>query len=103
MPDESRRRARYEFSTEILTMSVTLTGTCLAGCAIVRIEQATVGPLLADNLLAVAAFGYLMASGLAYWSVRQQKLRFHLAAEWTFLTSSVLLGLILLGFVLDRF
>src|SRR5438067_12428554 len=103
MPDDqSRAHARYEFSTEILTMPVTLTGTSLAGCAIVRIEQATVGPLLADNLLAVSAFRYLIASGLAYWAVRQSNLRCHLAAEWTFLTSSILLGLIQLGFGVDR-
>ncbi|HZS01967.1 MAG TPA: hypothetical protein VFE37_24840 [Chloroflexota bacterium] len=101
MSDEAR--ARYDVSTQILTMSVTLTGTCLAGCAIVRVEQATVGPLLADNLLAAAAFGYLIASGLAYWAVRQRNLRCHRAAEWSFLVSSVLLGLILLGFVVDKF
>lgn len=96
-------RARYEFSTQILSMSVTLTGTCLAGSAIVRLEQATRGPMLADNLLAVAAFGYLVTSGLAYWAVRQASARCHLVAEWTFLICSVLLGLVLLGFVIDWF
>jgi hypothetical protein len=96
-------RARYEFSTQILSMSVTLTGTCLAGCAIVRLEQAARGSMLADNLLATAAFGYLIASGTAYWAVRQSNVRFHRAAESTFLVSSVLLGLVLLGFVIDRF
>jgi hypothetical protein len=94
-------RARYEFSTQLLSMSVTLTGTCLAGCAIVRLEQAARGAMLADNLLAVAAFGYLITSGLAYWAVRQANARWHLVAEWTFLVCSVMLGLILLAFVID--
>jgi hypothetical protein len=96
-------RARYEFSTQLLTMAVTLTGTCLAGTAIVRVEQAARGSMLADNLLAVAAFGYLITSGMAYWAVREAKHRLHLVAEWTFVVSSVLLGLILLGFVIDWF
>ena len=96
-------RSRYEFSTQILTMSVTLTGTCLAGCAIIRLEQAATGPLMADNLLAVAAFGYLMVSGMAYWAVRQANPRLHLIAEWSFLGCSVVLGLVLLGFVIDWF
>jgi hypothetical protein len=94
---------RYEFSTQILTMSVALTGTCLAGCAIIRLEQAARGAMIADNLLAVAAFGYLIASGIAYWAVRQANQRLHLTAEWFFAASSVLLGLVLLGFVIDWF
>ena len=104
MADDARRSTHrsHEHSPHILNAAAQLTGTCLAVVGLLRLEQATRGlNLLADNVLALSAFAFLLATVLAYFAVRRQSPHLHAFAEVLFGLGLLVLGLVLLALMFD--
>ncbi len=96
------RRPAHEHAPHLLTAAATLTGTCLAAAGIFRIEQQQRGSeIWADNLAALSGLLYLVATVLAYISVRDQRSDLHRVTEALFWVASVVLAVLLLGLALE--
>jgi hypothetical protein len=79
-----------------------LTAACLAVAGLLRIEGALRGStLVADNLAALSAVGFLIASGLAYLSLRTKRPAFLIGAEAVFGLSAVSLTALLIWLVVE--
>ena len=88
----------HEHAPHILVASATLTGTCLTAAGILRIEQQQRGvELFADNLAALCGLFYLLATGLAYLSIRGRHVGLHRLTEGLFIVASIALALLLGG------
>jgi len=99
---EASPKAAHEHAAHLLGPAATLTGTCLAGVALIRLEQSARGfALFADNVMAVSALFYLFATWLAYYALRMRSGRLCQLAEITFLIGSAILALVLLSFALE--
>jgi hypothetical protein len=99
---EASPRAAHEHAAHLLSPAATLTGTCLAGVALIRLEQSARGfALFADNVMAVSALFYLFSTWLAYYALRMRSGRMCQLAEMAFLVGSVILALVLISFALE--
>jgi hypothetical protein len=103
LPGEERAGAQGPVHPEpLLNAAATLTGTCLAAVTVLRLEQALRNrSLLGDNVLAVAALGFLVTVGIAYLALRRRSRRLHHLAEGVFALSSFVLALALLVLVFE--
>jgi hypothetical protein len=99
---EASPKAAHERAAHLLSPAATLTGTCLAGVALIRLEQSARGfALFADNVMAVSALFYLCSTWLAYYALRMRSGRMCQLAEVSFLRGSVILALVLISFALE--
>ncbi|HZU06463.1 MAG TPA: hypothetical protein VFB73_10830 [Chloroflexota bacterium] len=103
LPGEERVGAQGPVHPEhLLNAAATLTGTCLAAVSVLCLEQALRNrSLFGDNVLAVAALGFLVTVGMAYLALRRRSRRLHRLAEGVFALSSCVLALALLALVFE--
>ena len=74
--DDRQIPPRHLYAQHLLGAAANLSGTCLAGAALIHIEQTQSGrELITDNILAVSALFFLLATGLAYVALRQRSTR----------------------------
>ncbi len=98
MADGNRGEApRPDHVDHLVSISASLSGTCLAGAALIRLKMAASLAVIAHDLLAVAALVFLAATILAYAAIRLRRARLRPVAEAAFGVASVLLGLVLLA------
>lgn len=100
--DDRQIPPRHLYAQHLLGAAANLSGTCLAGAALIHIEQTQSGrELFTDNVLAVSALFFLLATGLAYLALRQRSTRIHAATEIAFCVGGILLAVGLLSLALD--
>ena len=100
--DDRQIPPRHLYAQHLLGAAANLSGTCLAGAALIHIEQTQSGrELITDNVLAFSALSFLLATGLAYVALRQRSARIHAATEIAFCLGAILLAVGLLSLALD--
>src|SRR4051812_25369311 len=100
--DDRPNPPRHLYAQHLLGASANLSGTCLAGAALIRVEQTQSGrPLITDNVLAVSALFFLLATVLAYIALRKRSSRVHIATEIAFCLGGILLAVGLFSLALD--
>ena len=100
--DDRQAPPRHLDAQHLLGAAANLSGTCLAGAALMHIEQTQSGrELITDNVLAVSALFFLLATALAYAALRQRSARIHTATEIAFCLGGILLALGLISLALD--
>jgi hypothetical protein len=100
--DERSDPPRHLYAQHLLGAAATLSGTCLTGAALIRVEQTQTGrTMITDNVLAISALCFLVATGLAYAALRRRSSRIHTATEIAFCLGAILLAAGLVGLALD--
>jgi hypothetical protein len=100
--DDRQNPPRHLYAQHLLGAAANLSGTCLAGAALIRVEQTQSGRnLITDNVLAVSALFFLAATGLAYLALRRRSTRIHIATEIAFSLGAILLAIGLFSLALD--
>ncbi len=85
-----------------MSPAATLTGTCLAGVALIRLAQTARGfALFADNVMVVSGLFYVLSTWLAYYALRMRSGRMSQLGEAAFLLGSVILAQVLIAFALE--
>jgi hypothetical protein len=97
-----RRELSETFASNLPGVSASLCGTCLAASALVRLDPARSGiATLADNVLAIAALGFLISTILSHLWHRRDKTFLIVTAEVFFAIGCVMLAAVLVFFILD--
>jgi len=102
--DDRQSPPRHLYAQHLLGAAANLSGTCLAGAALIHIEQTQSSrTLVTDNVLAVSALFFLLATILAYAALRQRSARIHAATEIAFGLGGILLAIGLISLAFDLY
>ena len=92
----------HEHADHLLSAAATLTGTCLAAAALIRVEQAALNrALLWDTILAGSALGFLVATIVGYCALRCRSRWLRTLGEVAFGIGGVLLIVVLVAMVFE--
>ncbi|MFI5267077.1 MAG: hypothetical protein ACHQ7M_06830 [Chloroflexota bacterium] len=91
----------HALALHLLGPASTLTGTCLAGVALLRIEERLGTAMLADNVLGMAALLFLASTTFGYLALRRRSVLWRIWTEITFAAAVTVLGLVLAALVYE--
>lgn len=72
--EDAKESAKRDLLLRLLPMSASLSGLCIAGVTLFRSNNRLAGlETLADDLLAICSFLFLIATYLSFWALRTRR------------------------------